>query len=131
MFQTLLHGSAFDQDQSDANVMSCLRTEAEAMRILKAAIPEPLDAYLCETSGGSNTLRVKIRQRRPGDARFAISSLFGGIMRLKHVFVFDEDIDIRDQKQVEWAMGTRFQADKDTVMITGMRGRRASRRRGS
>jgi 2,5-furandicarboxylate decarboxylase 1 len=122
MFQTLLHGSAFDLDQSDANVMSCLRTEAEAMKILKSAIPEPLDVYLVETGGGSNTLRVKIKQRRPGDARSAITALFGGIMRLKHIYVLDEDIDIRDTKQVEWAMGTRFQAHEDLIILQGMIG---------
>jgi 2,5-furandicarboxylate decarboxylase 1 len=122
MHQTMLHGSAFDLDMSDGTVMSAMRTEAEAMRILRQTVKEPLDVYLCETSGGSNTLRVKIRQRVLGEARSAIASLFGGIMRLKHVFVFDEDIDLRDQKQVEWAMGTRFQADTDLIILQGMVG---------
>jgi len=43
-------------------------------------------------------------------------------MRLKHIYVFDEDIDIHDDGQVEWALGTRFQADQDLVVLQGMRG---------
>src|SRR6266498_5947807 len=41
---------------------------------------------------------------------------------LKHVYVFDEDIDIRDDRQVEWALGTRFQADQDLMILQGMLG---------
>ena len=40
----------------------------------------------------------------------------------KNIFVFDEDIDIHDQKQVEWALGTRFQADTDMIVLQGMMG---------
>jgi 3-polyprenyl-4-hydroxybenzoate decarboxylase len=36
--------------------------------------------------------------------------------------VFDEDIDIRDDRQVEWALGTRFQADQDLMVLQGMLG---------
>ena len=41
---------------------------------------------------------------------------------LKHVYVFDEDIDIHDDRQVDWAMGTRFQADQDMVILQGILG---------
>ena len=78
---------------------------------------------ICARSpGGSNTLRVSLKQRGPTEARSAIVALFGGIMRLKHVYVFDEDIDIHDDRQVEWALGTRFQADEDMVVLQGMMG---------
>jgi 2,5-furandicarboxylate decarboxylase 1 len=41
---------------------------------------------------------------------------------LKQIWVFDEDIDVHDERQVEWAMGTRFQGDQDIVVMTGMLG---------
>src|SRR5262249_9743472 len=68
---------------------------------------------------GANTLRVSIRQRVLGEARMAIAALFGGIMRLKHVYVFDEDIDIHNDRQGDWALGTRFQADQDLLVLQG------------
>ena len=120
LYQTLQHGSAFVLDQCDSACMSAMRIEAVAMRILKSTIREPVAVYLRETSGGSSALRVSIRQCVIGDARNAIAALFGGIRQLKHIWVFDEDIDIHDDKQVEWAFGTRFQADQDIVMLTGI-----------
>jgi 2,5-furandicarboxylate decarboxylase 1 len=122
MHLTLLHGSAFVLGQTDAANIGALRTEAEAIRILRATGHEPVAAHLVMASGGLNALRVAVRQRVPGEARAAIAALFGGIRPLKHVWVFDEDIDIRDDKEVEWAMGTRFQADEDLVVLQGMVG---------
>jgi 2,5-furandicarboxylate decarboxylase 1 len=119
---TLLHGSAFVLDQTDSANISALRTEAEAMRILKATGRDPVAVHLCMLSGGANTLRVALRQRTPGEARQAIATLFGAIRPVKHIFVFDEDIDIRNEGQVAWAMGTRFQADEDIVVLQGMMG---------
>src|SRR4029077_18030317 len=92
MHHTLLHGSAFVLDQTDSAVISSMRVEAEAMRILKSCGREPVAVYLRAASGGANTLRVSIKQRIFGEARAAIAALFGGIMRLKHVYVFDDDI---------------------------------------
>lgn len=122
LHHTLLHGSAFKLDETDSAVISAVRAEAEAMRILKSCTREPIAVSLREMSGGSNTLRVSIRQRVYGEARNAIAALLGGIRVLKHVYVFDEDIDIHDDRQVEWAMGTRFQADEDLVVLHGMMG---------
>jgi 3-polyprenyl-4-hydroxybenzoate decarboxylase len=122
LHHTLLHGSAFVLDQTDSAVISAMRTEAEAMRILKTAVREPVDVYLRSISGGSNTLRVAMKPRMYGEAKLAIAALFGGIMRLKHVYVFDEDIDIRNDRQCDWAIGTRFQADQDMVILQGMMG---------
>ena len=122
LHHTLLHGSAFVLDQTDSANISSMRVEADAMKILKATVREPVAVYLRSVSGGANTLRVSIKQRSYGEAKQAIAALFGGIMRLKHVYVFDEDIDIHDDRQVEWAMGTRFQADQDMVILQGMLG---------
>ena len=35
---------------------------------------------------------------------------------MKHVFVVDDDINIHDPNEVEWAMATRFQGDKDMII---------------
>jgi 2,5-furandicarboxylate decarboxylase 1 len=122
LHHTLLHGSARVLEQTDSANFFAVHTEAEAMRILKATVREPLAVYLKTASGGSNTLRVAIKQRSYGEARMAVAALFGAIRPLKHIFVFDEDIDITDDTQVEWAFGTRFQADKDLMVLEGMLG---------
>jgi len=40
---------------------------------------------------------------------------------VKHVFVVDEDIDVYDDAQIDWALATRFQADRDLVVDSGFR----------
>ena len=71
LHHTLQHGSAFVLDQTDSQNISAIRIEAEAMRICKAAGRDPVAVYSRHTSGGSNTLRVSIRQRSFGEARLA------------------------------------------------------------
>ena len=122
LYQTLQHGTAFVLDQTDSACITQMRIEADAMKILRSAVREPIAAYLRPTGGGSNALRVSIKQHMVGEARNAIAALFGGLRQLKHVWVYDEDVDIRNETQVDWAFGTRFQADQDIVMLTGIMG---------
>ena len=44
------------------------------------------------------------------------------MFNLKHIFVVDEDINIRDEHQWEWAFVSRFQADRDMISYKGMPG---------
>jgi UbiD family decarboxylase len=73
---------------------------------------------VCVTPGGCSWLHaaVKIRKRAPEDGKKAIEAAFRGHASLKHVFVVDEDIDIEDPSALEWALATRFQADRDLVL---------------
>jgi 2,5-furandicarboxylate decarboxylase 1 len=66
LHHTLLHGSAFVLDQTDSANIGALRTEAEAMRILRASGHEPVAVSLRMHSGGANSLRVALRQRAVG-----------------------------------------------------------------
>lgn len=70
------------------------------------------------TPGGCSWLHavVSIKKRHDGDGKLAIEAAFRGHNSLKHVFVVDDDIDIADMAQVEWAMATRFQGDNDLIM---------------
>ena len=122
LHQTLLHGSAFALDHADSPNISALRIEAEAMRILKTTVREPIAVHLSMSGASTNHLRASIRQHMHGEAKRAIAALFGGLPRVKHVFLFDEDVDIRDEVQVEWALGTRFQADQDLIVLQGIPG---------
>ena len=50
------------------------------------------------------------------------SAAFGSHTSMKRVTIVDEDIDIYDDRDVEWAVATRFQADKGLVVLHGARG---------
>jgi len=69
--------------------------------------------------GGCSWLHavVKIEKQAEDDGKKAILAAFAGHRSCKHVFVVDEDIDIYDPQQVEWAMATRFQGDADLLVL--------------
>lgn len=70
------------------------------------------------TLGGGSWLHavVQIKKHHPDEPKKAIDAAFKGHGSLKHVVVVDEDVDIYDSLAVEWAIATRFQADKDLVI---------------
>lgn len=67
------------------------------------------------TPGGCSWLHaaVSIRKKNPDDGKKAIEAALKGHKSLKHVWVVDDDIDIHDPNEIEWAMATRFQGDRD------------------
>ncbi|MBG0786180.1 MAG: UbiD family decarboxylase [Anaerolineaceae bacterium] len=74
--------------------------------------------------GGCSWLHaiVKIRKEQEDDGRKAIEAASRGHRSCKHIFIVDEDVDIYDPLSVEWAMATRFQADRDLVWLGRERG---------
>ena len=85
-------------------------------------ICECKDVYI--TPGGCSWLHavVQIKKQNPDDGKKAIEAAFKGHSSLKHCIVVDDDINIYDPNDVEWAIATRFQADKDAVILPKQRG---------
>ena len=76
-----------------------------------------LDVHI--NPGGCSWLHaiVQIEKQHENDGKKAIMAAFAGHRSCKHVFVVDQDIDIYDPSQVEWAMATRFQGEQDLVVL--------------
>jgi 3-polyprenyl-4-hydroxybenzoate decarboxylase len=66
-------------------------------------------------------VRIAIRQRVPGEARNAIAAAFASLANIKNVFVVDPDVDIFSDQQMDWALATRFQPNRDLVIDEGFR----------
>lgn len=71
------------------------------------------------TPGGASWLHAvaQIAKDAPDAGREAIAAAFRGHPSLKHVWVVDADIDPFAPNDVEWAVATRFQADRDLVVL--------------
>ncbi len=69
--------------------------------------------------GGCSWLHaiVQVEKQNEDDGKKAIAAAFAGHRSCKHVFVVDRDIDIYDPLAVEWALATRFQADRDLFVV--------------
>ncbi len=76
------------------------------------------------TPGGCSWLHavIKIDKKSNEEPKKVIEAAFKGHSSLKHAFVVDKDINILDPNDIEWAMSTRFQADKDLYTYPGKKG---------
>ncbi|MCX8200233.1 MAG: UbiD family decarboxylase [Candidatus Micrarchaeota archaeon] len=76
------------------------------------------------TPGGCSWLHgvVAIRKKSEEDGKKAIEAAFNGHKSMKHVVIVDDDIDISNPLEVEWAIATRFQASKDLIVRLNEKG---------
>ncbi len=92
---------------------------------IKAAVNEVVncvDVHMTEGGCGWLGAVLKIKKENHDDGMKAIEAAFAGHKSMKIVTVVDEDIDITDPVRVEWAMMTRWQPDKDTIILSNQRG---------
>ncbi len=70
------------------------------------------------TPGGCSWLHgvISIRKKSEDEPKRVIEAAFKGHRSMKRVIVVDEDIDIHNPEEVEWALATRFQLKRDMVM---------------
>src|SRR3990167_4196896 len=98
---------------SEHRLLMGMPIEAKLNRNLKKAFPQT--RQVCLTNGGCNWLHavVQIKKKTNSDPKKIIKKTFELHRSLKQVTVVDEDIDPNNAESVEYAMATRFQADKD------------------
>ena len=92
---------------------------------IKAAVNQVVectDVHMTEGGCGWLGAVLKIRKKHADDGMKAIQAAFDGHKSMKIVTVVDEDIDITDPVRVEWAMMTRWQPDRDTLILSQQRG---------
>jgi 2,5-furandicarboxylate decarboxylase 1 len=76
------------------------------------------------SSGGCGWLHaiISIEKQTDGDGKNALMATFAAHPSLKHAVVVDTDINVFNSEEVEWAIATRFQADRDLIIIPNARG---------
>ncbi len=90
-------------------------------RAVRAAVPVLREVAVGMGGAGRLHAVVALREPRPGDARKAMFAIWSAVNLIKRIVVVDEDIDPWDPFQVEWAMATRMKADRDLVVVPGVR----------
>lgn len=105
--------------------MAGIPTEASILGLLEKAMPGKVTGCYSHRSGGGKYMAIlQVRKTVPTDEgrqRQAALVAFSAFPELKHVILVDEDVDIFDTDDVLWAMNTRFQGDRDIIMIPGVR----------
>src|SRR5499426_1882711 len=103
-------------------LLGAVPREATLLAHLKRSFPNVLDVHLSHGGVGRYHLYVRIRKRQEGEAKNVMLGAFAGHYDIKHVVVVDDDVDIHDPAEVEWAIATRFQADQDLVIVPNSQG---------
>jgi 4-hydroxy-3-polyprenylbenzoate decarboxylase len=88
--------------------------------LLQKQFPEIVDFYLPPEACSYRMAIVQMKKSYAGHAKrvmFGVWSFLRQFMYTKFIVVVDEDVDIRDWKEVIWAMTTRVDPMRDTVMV--------------
>ena len=107
---------------SEHRLLMGMPIESKLNGILKQSYPQTKQVSM--TNGGCNWLHavVQMKKKKDSEPKQIIKKTFETHRSLKQVTVVDEDIDPNSAEAVEYAMATRFQANKDLVIIKNVRG---------
>jgi UbiD family decarboxylase len=102
----------------DHLLLSTIPIEANLYRAVRAMVPTVKAVRV----PAPFTCYVALEQRIPGQAKNAILAVLGADLYMKRVVVVDHDVDVFDDRQVNWAIATRCQPDRDITIVTHARG---------
>jgi UbiD family decarboxylase len=102
----------------DHLLLSTVPIEANLYRAVRAMVPSVRGVRV----PAPFTCYISIQQAVVGQAKNAILAALGADLYMKRVVVVDEDIDIFDDRQVNWAIATRCQPDRDLLVVSHARG---------
>src|SRR5574342_553422 len=107
---------------SEHRLLMGMPIEAKLNRDVRKSFPQTRKIVMSD--GDCNCLHavVQITKKKDLDAKKVIEKTFASHRSLKMVTVVDEDIDPSNAVSVEYALATRFQADKDLFIIKNVRG---------
>ncbi|WP_295722584.1 UbiD family decarboxylase [uncultured Methanobrevibacter sp.] len=99
-----------------------LPQEPRIFEHVKNTVPTVLNVAL--TEGGCCWLHavVQIVKQTQGDGKNVLMAALSAHPSLKHCVVVDEDIDLFDAEDVEYAIATRVKGDEDLMVVSGARG---------
>jgi 2,5-furandicarboxylate decarboxylase 1 len=103
-------------------LLGAIPREATLLAHLQGSHPGVKDVHLSVGGVCRYHLWVQFDKKREGEAKNVMLCAFGAHYDIKQVVIVDTDVDVHDPAEVEWAIATRFQADRDLVVIGGAQG---------
>ena len=116
MFHTIVGGGL------EHLLLGGIPREATLLAHLRRSFPNVRDVHLARGGVCRYHLYVQIAKRQEGEAKNVMMGAFAGHYDIKQVIVVDEDVDIHNPTEVEWAVATRFQADRDLLVASESQG---------
>jgi 2,5-furandicarboxylate decarboxylase 1 len=105
----------------DHILISCITREGEILNALKRNLPNVRAVHVPHKTCGAFLAIVSMKKVAEGEPRMAMLTTLGTELYTKQVIVVDEDVDIYDMEDVMWAVATRVKAEKDVLMVPGVK----------
>jgi 2,5-furandicarboxylate decarboxylase 1 len=105
----------------DHILVSCVTREGEILNALRKNIPNVKAVHVPHKTCGAFMAIVSMKKVSEGEPKMAMLTALGTELYTKYVVVVDEDVDIYDAEDVMWAISTRVRAEKDIIMIPGVK----------
>ncbi|MEC5399327.1 4-hydroxy-3-polyprenylbenzoate decarboxylase [Uliginosibacterium sp. H1] len=115
-----IYHSTYTGKPPDEPAMLGLALNEVFVPLLQRQFTEITDFYLPPEGCSYRLAVVSMRKQYPGHAKrvmFGVWSFLRQFMYTKIIIVVDEDVNVRDWKEVIWAMTTRVDARRDTLMV--------------
>ncbi len=116
----IYHGSYMGRSPHDEPSVLSMALNDIFVPILRKVFPEIIDFYLPPEACSYRIAVVSIRKQYPGHARrimMAVWSYLRQFTYTKFVIVTDGDVDVRDWGQVIWAVSTRVDPARDSLLL--------------
>ena len=105
----------------DHILISCITREGEILNALRRNLPNVRAVHVPHKTCGAFLAIVSMKKVAEGEPRMAMLTALGTELYTKQVIVVDEDVDIYDLEDVMWAVATRVKAEKDVLMVPGVK----------
>ena len=118
--QDAIYHSTYTGNPPDEPAVLGLAMNELFIPLLQRQFPEITDFHLPPEACSYRMAVVQIRKAYPGHARRVMMGVWSHLrqfMYTKFVLVVDEDVDVRDWKEVIWAMTTRMDPARDCMLI--------------
>ncbi len=99
-------------------ILGAIPREATMLAHLRRSFPNVTDVSLSRGGTCRYHLYVQMKKRFEGEAKNVIMGAFSAHYDIKQVVVVDTDVNIHDPTEVEWAVATRTQADRDLMIVS-------------
>ncbi|WP_181347561.1 UbiD family decarboxylase [Thalassobacillus sp. CUG 92003] len=120
LYQTILPGRNHEHF-----IIGAMAIETTTFEHVRTAVPRVKHVYVTEGGMGRVHCVISLSNPKPGEGQKAAFAAFAHCNLIKRVIVVDDDIQIDDPEDVEWAVAARMRTERDIITIPGVRADRA------
>lgn len=115
-FHSVVSGMSLDHI-----LTQCVTREGEILNALRRNLPNVRAVHVPHKTCGGFLAIISMKKIAEGEPKMAMLTALGTELYTKQVIVVDEDVDIYDMDDVMWAVATRMKAEKDILLVPGVK----------